>query len=324
MFSSEAFVKWLKWLLGMVILVYLFFVLKEHFTQDLNFRNFPSGSTLNWWALALVLLLMPVNWGLETLKWKRLMGRIGEFSFGESFRCTLAGTSTAIFTPNRLGDVAGRMVLVPDHQRKDAFWATVLCNLSQLAALLILGIPGLFLFIQLWPEKGLNFSDTTVFFTSGFITVVAVIAYYYASNIIPLFIKLMPFKSWRKYLKKTLNVLMRASTADLHVLLLLSVLRILTYAFQYFLTIYFFDVNLGFLETVASILSVYLLKTVVPYLPATGLLVRTELSLWVFSAFTEELVLILAASFTIWTINVVIPAIWGYFLILTADLKGKS
>jgi len=267
---------------------------------------------------------MPVNWGWETLKWKNMMGRIGEFSFEKSFRCTIAGTSTAIFTPNRLGDVAGRMVLVPDHQRKDAFWATLLCNLSQLAALLILGIPGLFLFIQLWPETDLHFSNAAVFLTSGLITTVVVICYYFASIIIPFFINLMPLKSWREYLNKTLDVLRRASTTDLHLLLLLSILRTLTYAFQYFLTILFFDVKLGFLETVAAILSVYLLKTVVPYLPATGLLVRTQLSLWVFSAFTEELAVILAASFIIWAINVVIPAIWGYFLILTTDLKVKS
>ena len=325
MFSRSSMFKWMKWLLGLAILLYLFFVLRDHLKQDLSWSDFPSISALNWWALIFVFFLMPLNWALEALKWLRMMRRNGEnWSFRQAFNCVMAGTSTAIFTPNRLGDVAGRMVLVSGENREDAFWATVLCNSSQLSALLVLGIPGLFFFIQLVPDSGLEFSSTAVFLASAGLTMIVLLFFYRASVIIPVIIDLLPLKTWREYLQKTLAVLSNASLSDLNVLLLLSMLRTLTYAFQYFLTILFFGVKLGLAETVASILAVYLLKTVVPYLPAMGILVRAELSLWVFSAFTDELTLILAASFLIWVINVVLPAIWGYFLILTTNIKGKS
>lgn len=323
MMSRELIVKWLKGLLGLFILLYLFYVLRDHLVQDLSWDDLPSCDALHWRTLTVVLLLVPVNWGWEALKWQQMMRRSSDWTFAEAFKCTLAGASTAIFTPNRLGDVAGRMVLVSKNHRKDAFWATVLCNLSQLSALLLLGIPGFFLLVYLSPETGYNLSTTAIFLISSGLATAVFISYYFASAIIPFFIDMMPFKVWRNYLRTTLDVLKGVKPKGLHLLLLFSVLRILTYTFQYFLTIHFFGVKLGLTETVAAILSVYLLKTVVPYLPGTGLIVRTELSLWVFSVFTDELTLILAASFLIWLINVVIPAIWGYFLILTTDLKRQ-
>jgi hypothetical protein len=188
----------------------------------------------------------------------------------------------------------------------------------------MLGIPGLLLLLNLWPDKGWYLDDTQIFLVSGLMAVIVLVCYYYAAVIIPFIVNMVPFKAWRDYLKTTLNVLSRAIRMDLHMLLILSILRTLTYTFQYFLTILFFSVKLGLYETTAAILSVYLLKTVVPYLPATGLIVRSEISLWVFSAFTQQLTLILAASILIWVINVVVPAIWGYFLILTTDLNKES
>jgi hypothetical protein len=125
MFLKVNAVTYLKWVLGLVIMVYLFYVLKEHLVHELSWSDIPPLSSLNWRALILVVCIMPLNWSLEALKWQLIMRRTGKWSFPASIRCTLAGASTAIVTPNRLGDVAGRVALVTDRYRKDALLTAI-------------------------------------------------------------------------------------------------------------------------------------------------------------------------------------------------------
>ena len=58
-----------------------------------------------------VLLLMPVNWMLEGLKWKLAAGQQVKLSFGNAMRGVLAGVTIGTATPNRIGEFAGRIFM---------------------------------------------------------------------------------------------------------------------------------------------------------------------------------------------------------------------
>ena len=67
------------------------------------------GFDLEYGYLIIALILVPVNWGIETFKWKYLIKKIEYISFSKAFKSILSGVTIGIFTPNRMGEFAGRI-----------------------------------------------------------------------------------------------------------------------------------------------------------------------------------------------------------------------
>ncbi len=67
-------------------------------------------------AIAIVLLMMPLNWGIEAQKWRYIMEPKEEISFWRASKGVLAGASVSSLSPNRIGDFLGRVfVLKKNH-----------------------------------------------------------------------------------------------------------------------------------------------------------------------------------------------------------------
>lgn len=62
---------------------------------------------------AAILFLMPLNWAIETAKWQLLLSGTVSQSFGDALKSVLAGLNTGFVTPNRIGEFAGRILLLP-------------------------------------------------------------------------------------------------------------------------------------------------------------------------------------------------------------------
>ena len=67
--------------------------------------------------LALVLVLMLLNWGLEATKWKFLLRKIEIITFTKAMKSIFAGACVSIFTPNRLGEFGGRIFYLKPSNR---------------------------------------------------------------------------------------------------------------------------------------------------------------------------------------------------------------
>ena len=93
------------------------------------------------WLVA-VILLAPLNMALEAMKWRQLIGGFSKLGFWPSFKAVLAGTTIAIFTPNRVGEYGGRVLFVEEGQGWKAVIATMVGSLAQLLALLSVGLVG--------------------------------------------------------------------------------------------------------------------------------------------------------------------------------------
>ena len=58
------------------------------------------------------LVLMFVNWGVESLKWQFLMNKVERISFLKAYEAIFSGISVSIFTPNRMGEWFGRVFIM--------------------------------------------------------------------------------------------------------------------------------------------------------------------------------------------------------------------
>ncbi|MBK7946332.1 MAG: flippase-like domain-containing protein [Flavobacteriales bacterium] len=101
----------LRW--GVFLLACLFLYVRLSRQQgDLDsaamFQALREPRTLLVIAVACVLMLL--NWGLESRKWRILVSDVERISRWRAFMATLAGTPIGLITPNRVGEFVGRVL----------------------------------------------------------------------------------------------------------------------------------------------------------------------------------------------------------------------
>jgi hypothetical protein len=108
--------KWLAWITSLLAIAVIVWQVGHH--QALSMQSLdwgqlsPNRSSL----LAFAALLVPVNWGIEALKWHVLLER-KRSSIGQSYREVIVGATWGFLTPNRSGDAVARVALLPAADR---------------------------------------------------------------------------------------------------------------------------------------------------------------------------------------------------------------
>jgi len=94
---------------GITVLVFYFIVVKTR-TQGFDPAALePLVAVERAWILGVVLLLMPLNWALETMKWQLLIHPVHSVSFQKALTDVLMGLSLNWVLPFTLGDYLGRV-----------------------------------------------------------------------------------------------------------------------------------------------------------------------------------------------------------------------
>lgn len=306
--------RWANRLIKLGITVLLFITLYYQLIHKDNigdlWQSFLAGlSTKKLPFLILVLVLMPFNWAVETFKWLQLIRSFSQIPYFKAFAAILSGITVSLVTPNRIGEYGGRVLLIePEHNWK-AVIATAVGNLSQFIVLCSCGTLGLIYFASRfleWPE-----SAATQLLLLG-ITLIAIVLFFYLNIglLVPLIQKNPYFKEKEGFLDQLL-VLEHYSKKLLLSTLLFSLLRYATYSLQYYLILQFFGLDIEFWTAISGIASIFLIQTSVPLPPLMGLLARGDIALFVWGYFTVNDISILAATFSLFIINLCIPALVG-------------
>jgi hypothetical protein len=109
-----------------------------------------------------------------------------------------------------------------------------------------------------------------------------------------------------------LHLVKKITQQRLTIALLLSFLRYIIFSMQFILLLIFFGVDVPILELICGVCAIFLFHTTIPLPPFIDILARGEIGIILWSA--NELS-ILSASFFIWIINLLIPALIGLMLI---------
>lgn len=261
--------------------------------------------------LWLAFFLMPLNWGLETLKWRRLMKPLELLPFGKAWRAVMAGCSVTMFTPNRVGEYGGRMLFIQTENRVSSISVTMVGGLNQLVVTCWMGLLALPFFyvqvelpansaLQIWMQ---SLGWSVVFLASVFLT----LALFRVSWI---FEKL----SGISFLEKPLRHLKRTSDyqpKQMLIVLMIALLRYLVFIFQYYFLLQAMGVDLSFNQGIPVLAVFYLLMTWAPTIGFTELPLRSVMAVWLIGLFSTNVMGIQAASLCIWLINLALPAIIG-------------
>lgn len=270
-----------------------------------------------WRYLALAVVLMPLNWWIEARKWYLLLTAFLPWSFARTWRATLAGVSLSAATPNRIGEIGGRMLVASREEWPGVLTSSVLGSACQWIAFLLLAWPAL-----MWTTDGL-LSERLPFAVAWLWPVgpLLLAAGWWGGK--PLLLKLI---SWAEKRFGLENTQLKEGLEHVKTGLMLraggyACLRFTVYCIQLYLLLWFFGLELPLLKGLAGIAGIYLVQAGIPLPPGVNLVTRTELGLLLWGDSPEAAIATLAAFTTLFAVNVLLPALPGYWLIVKKEKR---
>ena len=219
----------------------LFYIIHRLSVEEISFQAiWEATGSFELFLIIITLFLVPVNWGLEALKWKiSLTGIYPKYSYIQAFKGVVTGIATGIFTPNRVGDYAGRLMYLAPGKRWEAGVILMVDRLCQLVITLWVGIYGLAYIILFEPQRLDLLLPVEQQFRGYILSGLGVIALLLPLALIFVrHIKLPEFlpAKWNKYLQLFNRSFLILPPKRVLAMLGIGCVRYLSFSFQYFLS----------------------------------------------------------------------------------------
>ena len=278
---------------------------------------FGAGAWKFWSVIALVF----VNWGLEARKWQLLIGVVQPMRFITAFKSVLCGVTLSLNTPNRMGEYAGRVLFVKEGSRLRAVSLSIAGSAAQLIITVVMGCCGLaFLYFTKQETElplGLSFFWLQLFLYGSFFASLLLLFFFFRLSWLVRLLERLPYaERFIKYI----NVLENFDAKVLLRLLSLSLFRYLVFVLQYIFMLQLMQVEQNYWQSFWLVSVLFWILAIIPSIAVAELGIRGTIAKTLF-AYSNNLVGILAVTFSIWLFNLFIPALTGSLLILGIKIK---
>ncbi|MGO1596229.1 MAG: lysylphosphatidylglycerol synthase domain-containing protein [Sphingobacterium sp.] len=268
-------------------------------------------------VIGVVFLMMFLNWLLEVVKWRYLSRRIEMMSFWRAIKSVFCGLTWAIFTPNRIGEYGGRVLVLKPENRASGAVAMGVGLFAQLVLTSVFGALSIAWFVT-------TFIDTPASVNFG-IWLIAVI---YAIAFLVLYFNV----AWVDYLVGKVKFLRRVkpyfailedfTTAELRHVLFLSTCRFVIFTSQYIILMLIILPELPFVSMVLMIFIMFFVQSAVPSLDIFDFSVRSFVASNLYAYITTQEIAVMAIVSCVWFVNLIFPAIIGAFFVLNVNYIG--
>ncbi|MEN9702197.1 MAG: hypothetical protein RIR55_1539 [Bacteroidota bacterium] len=256
-----------------------------------------------WFVL---LLLMALNFLFESIKWRIVVSSNNteysnhSISFLKAVKGVLVGQTFAFFTPNRIGEYAGRTLFLEVGNKLIGVSQLAWSSYAQLLITIIVGSIALTMHIGYydWINGNLLIGARIVL---PITLILSLVLFFYKYE-------------WKGRLH-FLNILQIQTGIKLY-LLSLSFFRYLIFLLQYAWVAYMLQMQIDFISIAFSVAILFLFLSILPTISITELVVRGQLLLLILAPFYHDKMIIISLSSIIWGINFLLPSIIGAILLL--------
>lgn len=308
--------KWVIWVKALVLFICCWLIYHEITDPERFGEEFVKVvlRALDFSAIVVligVLLLMPINWLLEAMKWKILARPHSEISTKKAFQGVLSGLSLGFVTPHGIGDYAGRLLSLEGQSRSQLVGSVWLGRAMQMIVTGFFGMVGVGIFIHKsslqivafnhwwWVIALVGFSIMILLYRSKIKIFGERVRYYFT---------ILKEYDWRDYAK----------------IFILSLGRYLIFSTQYLLILNIFEIPLPIIILFGGISWMFLMKSIIPSFNFMSDLGVRELSaLTFFDLYKVSQPAILTSSLLLWMINILIPVLVGLFFLLRLKIFTK-
>lgn len=251
--------------------------------------------------VAILLVLTFANRFIEILKWQSLASLIRKISVGQSTQQVLTAVTLGLFTPNGIGEYAGKALFYPKNKAVTVVFLNAVCNGVQVIYALSFGLLGVFYINHL----------------HGFLPA-------YTWGILALLLALLTgvlyvlrHKSIKGYSLTSLWESLQQIPRQKHIKnLVLAFLRYVVLLHQYYFLYRFFQIEIPYFTLLGVVAAVYLLASSLPNFQAVDFALKGSVALFLFGFFgVDEWVVTMVAGL-IWLMNLVVPVSIGSVFVL--------
>lgn len=269
--------------------------------------------------IGLVFVMMLINWGLEAVKWKRLIKPVENISLWKSIESVFCGLTMAVFTPNRIGEFGGRVFFLSPKRRIIGIVAMSVGNIGQFVLTNVFGVLAICFFVYRFADL-----EISIFFA------ICVVALIFNSLFVVFFFNikwlngiLLSMRFTRKY-KKFYIILGRYKKPELTKILMLSLARYVVFATQYYIMFAWLIPDLHYLDVLMLVSIMFFIQSALPSLDLFDIGIRSVTGLFFFKYVTNQNTAVVACIASIWLINIIIPAILGSYFVFKLNFFGSN
>jgi hypothetical protein len=242
--------------------------------------------------------------------------------FGTAFKAVLSGVSFSVALPNRVGEYIGRMMYQPEGSRLKTISLAIVGSIAQLLATLLFGLIGLVVLkkhlLPAFPQASIWYQF--IVYGLGFTLALLTLFYFKVGSVVHFFSRWLNSHHWL-YLVESLQ---NFNAAFLVKIFLLSSVRYGVFMAQYIAVFYLFDVDVSAINILAVMSVVFVSLAAIPSIALLDVGLRGEVSLRLMGFFSQNSLGIGLTSATIWTLNLILPALIGTLLLLNVKLLQKN
>ena len=232
---------------------------------------------------------------LEILKWQNLVAVIQPISIGESTKQVLGALTAGIFTPNGLGEYAGKALYFEKTKTKKIIFLNLICNGIQMILTVIFGTVGLWILgYELW--------------------VLGILLLAFGFWLLAFLSKTIKIKSYS--IEKLLDKIKEIPKSIHQKNCLLAICRYLVFSHQYYFLFLAFDVDLPYITLMASIATVYFLASSLPSFQFLDFAVKGSVAVFFFAKLGVNEWIVVFISTLMWFLNVVLPVVIGSYFVI--------
>ena len=246
-------------------------------------------------GIVFLISLSVANRYLEILKWQNLVRYLNPITVGESTKQVLGALTAGIFTPNGLGEYAGKALYFDKKKTKKIIFLNLICNGIQMILTIVFGTFGL-LILGYW-QWALAIIGLSIFFIlCSFLS------------------KKIKIKGYS--IEKLFQKLNEIPKSIHQKNLLFGTLRYLVFSHQYYFLFLAFDVDLPYLTLMASIATVYFLASSLPSFQFLDFAVKGSVAVFFFGKLGVNEWIVVFIATLMWFLNVVLPVVIGSYFVL--------
>ena len=253
-------------------------------------------------GIAFLLLLSILNRFFEILKWQNLVSYIHKITLFDSTKQVLGALTAGLFTPNGIGEYAGKALFFDKSQAKNIVFLNLICNGIQVIISILFGLLGLWY---------LGFGKWV------FLLLTIVLGF----GILGFGLKKVRIKGYsiEKILSKINEIPKKIHRKNSY----LAICRYLIFSHQYYLLFLAFDVQLSYFTLMATIAAVYFLASSLPTFQFLDFAVKGSVAVYFFGLLNVNEWIVVFISTLMWFLNVVLPVLIGSYFVLNFKSKWK-
>jgi len=253
------------------------------------------------------LLLLPINIGIESVKWQQLIAPFEKQNGYQAFRSVCMGITIGFTVSPVIGDLAAKSSSLILFSKIKAAVVAFIGNTAQLLVSIIMGGFGCILLLycqQLINEQAM----IMLMFAETILSIIFISAYLNVNKLYILW-KRNKYTSYFYFLRKF-------SRNFLATQFILSGLRYIIFASQFALLALAFQIQLPMQIIIICIAVILGIQSLLPNIILVEIGVRGAASLFVFGLFTGQHEAILLTTYSLWFLNRCIPGIVGWLFLI--------